>query len=213
MNKICCFVFVVCFSVVAIGAERPVMVSDDNAGQLSDSDVGNFLESIVEAFNKQDCVLYSSYFTKENRDSARRKAGMSFAKDDINISLVEHHILDQVDETAEVALAYKVSSENWSGKVVSKVFLEKEGGAWKLTKEVTVQRRIEQTGYFGQPVSNVPPKVARNNNNAPNCQNGRCGVQPNFQIQATGCANGQCGTKLPFNTNDYCKDFGLKPVR
>ena len=212
MNKICCFIFVVCFSVIAIGAERPVMVSDDNAGQLSDSDVGNFLESIVEAFNKQDCVLYSSYFTKENRDSARRKAGMSFAKDNINVSLVEHHILDQVDESAEVAIAYKVSSENWSGKVVSKVYLEKEGGAWKLTKEVTVQRRVEQTGYFGQPANNAPAKVARNNNNVPNCQNGRCEVQ--VQVQPSGgCANGQCGTRLPFNTNDFCRDLGLKPVR
>lgn len=170
----------------------------------TNSDIADFLNSVVESFNDQNCAKYSSHFIETNRQKKRRDSGLYFASNDSNMSLKESHVLSEAELSAEVALAYSVKDSDY----VSRVFLEKENGEWKISKEIIVKNespydetndriQISQTSsnstssnsYTSNPFSNrsSPPKQ--------NCPGGRCG-----------------GPAAPFSTLKACRDYGFDPI-
>ena len=187
MNKLF-FIYVSLFATSAI-ADRPTMssISADPSSKSSTEETGirQTIEGIAKALNSQDCVEYASFFSKELQSKARRDSGLFFAKNNTSFNLLEQHILSQEEDSAEVAISYEESG----AEIVSRVFLKRENGCWKVIKEVPVKTENKfQQSY--------PERIPVQTTSTPN----RCG------------SNNTCGTSNPFNVTSACRDYGLSPV-
>ena len=187
MNKLF-FIYVSLFATSAI-ADRPTMssISADPSSKSSTEETGirQTIEGIAKALNSQDCVEYASFFSKELQSKARRDSGLFFAKNNTSFNLLEQHILSQEEDSAEVAISYEGSGK----ETVSRVFLKREDGCWKVIKEVPVKTE----NNFQQ---SYPERIPVQTTSTPN----RCG------------SNNTCGTSNPFNVTSACRDYGLSPV-
>lgn len=181
------FFFVLVFSITSFEA----------MGDIKDS-----LDGMVEAFNDQDCVAYSSYFTQSCKSKARRDAGLFFALNNATVSLEENHILVEDEAFAEVAVSYVLRTSDGSKNLTSRLFLEKEDGSWKLKKEIFLapkekdasNRLASQRSFSSNPfVPNQP-------------------VTSNAPAQSQSCPGGSCSPTNPFNVIQACRDFGLSPI-
>jgi len=168
-------------------------------------EIADFLSNVVQDFNSQDCAAYSSHFVESNRQKKRRESGLYFASNDHTMKLKENHILSESEDSAEVAVAYSIKDSDY----VSRVFLSKEDGSWKISKELVVRNEspysdsdsdyqpVVQTGsrqvYTSNPFSNRP--LPPQNNNVQNCPGGKCG-----------------GPQAPFSTLKACRDYGFEPI-
>ena len=162
-------VLVSLFATSAI-ADRPTMygTSADPSSNLSteETSIRQTIEGVAKALNAQDCVEYASFFSKELQSKARRDSGLFFAKNNAFFNLSEQHILSQEEDSAEVAISYEASG----AETVSRVFLKRENGCWKVTKEVLVktEKKFQQA---------CPEIIPVRTTSAPNrCGSGRCGL-------------------------------------
>ena len=149
-------VLVSLFATSAI-ADRPTMygTSADPSSNLS-----------TEETSIRQTVEYASFFSKELQSKARRDSGLFFAKNNAFFNLSEQHILSQEEDSAEVAISYEASG----AETVSRVFLKRENGCWKVTKEVLVktEKKFQQA---------CPEIIPVRTTSAPNrCGSGRCGL-------------------------------------
>jgi len=170
----------------------------------ANQEITDLLNNVVDSFNNQDCAGYSSYFVESNRQKKRRESGLYFASNDHNMKLKESHVLSEGDNAAEVAIAYSIKDSDY----VSRVFLEKEDGSWKISKEVIVRndspyadkdtqfvRGKQYQSYTSNPFSNTPLPPQQQSQNVQNCPGGKCG-----------------GPQAPFSTLKACRDYGFDPI-
>ncbi len=178
-----------------------------HANDYNNSEIVDFLNDVVNSFNEQDCAKYSSHFIKPLRQKKRRDSGLYFASNNSTMSLKESHVLSEGETELEVAVSYKLKSDDQDAEFVSRIFLEKEEDSWKISKELIVSNKSEYdllaTGQF-QVVNNQAVSYTSNpfaNQSLP--------PQP----QQQNCSNGRCGgPQAPFSSLKACRDYGFDPI-
>lgn len=169
----------------------------------ANEDINNFLNNVVESFNNQDCVSYSSNYSSDTRQKRRREAGIFFASNDAKMSLKESHVLHEDKENAEVAVSYTIDGFDY----VSRVFLTKEDGEWKISKEIPV--RTESSKQYA--TTRIPERQSQTEVYTSNpFSSSNTSLPPQNQ---SGCTNGKCGgPQAPFSTLRACRDYGFEPI-
>jgi hypothetical protein len=194
MTKFIAF-FIACFCSISICL-----------GETQDSEATDFLNQVVDSFNNQDCGKYSSYFTESMRQKKRRESGLYFASNDASVSLKESHILSQEEERMEIAVAYLFKVDGQSSDLVSKIFLEKEGSEWKISKEVKIKNKNESDMFIAGPIATASTAAVYASNPFQNQ-----GLPP--QPAQQNCSNGKCGgPQAPFASLKACRDYGFDPI-
>lgn len=149
----------------------------------------SFLNDVVESFNNQDCLRYSSHFIKSIQSKKRREYGLFFAMNDSKMSLKESHIIFENDQKIEIFVSYSIDNNEF----VSKILLDNEDGEWKINKEYMVKRPQVDAQLNVQ-----TPQYASN---------------PFKTGQTQNCSSGSCSTpRIPFGSLNSCRDYGFEPI-
>jgi hypothetical protein len=165
-----------------------------------------FLNGVVDSFNEQDCVAYSSHFVESVRSKKRKESGLFFASNDSKMILKEHHVLADEEQSMEVAVAYSIDNNDY----VSRIFLQKENESWKIDREVLVKKPASEyaSSDYSAP-QNV--RVASQNQVQPTSNPFSNRTLPPQQAQ--NCPGGVCGgPKVPFSSLNACRDYGFDPI-
>lgn len=169
-----------------------------------------FLNEVVDSFNNQDCLTYSSHFVESARPKKRKEAGLFFATNNSRMTLKEHHVLSEDEQFMEVAVAYSIDNNDY----VSRLFLEREGDEWKIDREVFVKKPSSE--YANSSPDYSSPQAVRTASQ-PQQQytsnpfaNRSLPPQPQ---QTQNCPGGVCGgPKVPFSSLKACRDYGFEPI-
>lgn len=194
------FVLFVLSPAVALSSERIRMV--DNASQVSVKDT---LENVCRAFDSENLDLFESCFAESRRKQVRRRYAMVFVKERCSMQLLESHVIEMGEMTAEAAVRYKMSDSYGTKEVVSRVNFVKQNDKWLIDSENMVSKsacggsspvaparpnpRNQPEDPDWDPMNPDPSRVS------PNLQDliGDIGIQPGM-----GCANGRCpGGRCP----------------
>jgi hypothetical protein len=165
-------------------------------------EITDFLNSVVQSFNSQDCVAYASHFTEPNRQKRRRDSGIYFASNNSTMSFKESHVLSETESSAEIAVAYSVKDSDY----VSRIFLEKEDGEWRISKELIVKKESPYEMNYDLPQTTQTTQTTPRSNPFANTS------LPAQQTRQN-CPGGNCGgPQVPFGSLKACRDYGFDPI-
>ena len=101
----------------------------------ANDDIRNALEKVAEHYSNEDCVSFSNCFVESLKNKKRRESAICFAhNDNLSLELLEHHIIKEENEDAEVAVRYILNEVNFT----SILYLQKEDNFWKIKKETNI---------------------------------------------------------------------------
>lgn len=149
-----------------------VRMAVDNVAEI---DVKDCMQTAAQAVADEDLEAFVGCFTAKQRPGLRRKAAMVFVKHEVDLELVDSHLVEKTDRRAELAVMYRVTLSQQSYDVVSLVALEREDGNWRIaTEQVEARSGAQQRGSAAG--SGEPEQVFRFGGDGGGCANGRCGV-------------------------------------
>jgi hypothetical protein len=175
----------------ACPASDRVRMAVDNVALI---DVKDCMQTAAQAVADENLDAYVGCFTAKQRPELRRKAAMVFVKHEVDLELVDSHLVDKAERKAELAVMYRVRLSQQAYDVTSLIGLVREDEQWLIATEQVEgrsgarQRGLaagsgEQAFRFGgggdvvlnpQADGFLPADIGR----APGggCANGRCGV-------------------------------------
>ena len=174
-KKIIGFVFLLFFWCLSLKAQEES--TDRIVAVQSDTGYFDVVEEICEAANAEDHSKYLSFFVNSTKKQ-KKQIVLFFMSNKINMSLLDKKLIELEDDSAELAVEYKMTLNDDSYIFVSLIAMKKIGSDWKILKESVVSKTRESRCRSGNcrvlndnPVFNdLPPK--------PNCANGRCKLIP-----------------------------------
>ena len=168
----------------------------DNSGSISIKDV---VRTAIKAFDSEDIDAYESCFATSRRKQVRRSTAHIFAADECFMNLVDMHIVEDLGDSASVAVKYKFGSPKCSSVVLSEVKLVKEEGRWVIAKELVKSRETADAPQYSsysaaeRPAAWDPMKPDQNK--IPSEIHhlvGDVGIREGFGCVGGRCANGRC---------------------
>lgn len=176
---------------VSCAAEERVRMAVDNVVAI---DVKDCMLAAAEAAAAENLDAFVGCFTQNQRPKIRRQAAMLFVMHELDLELLDSHLLEESGREAEVAVKYRVTMTQPCYDIVSVVKLTREQDAWRIVREQVKSRFMTSGGgscsgseepvfRFGgggdavlgrQAEDFLPADVGRRPGGG--CANGRCGM-------------------------------------
>jgi len=117
-------------SAEALSSER--LRVEDNSEETA---VKDLVRAAASAFDKEDLGSFSSCFKSSRRKSVRRDAALLFAGNQCSMEVVDLHVIDVAEDSAQAAIKYRMGISSAGFEVLSVVSLVKEEGSWAIDRE------------------------------------------------------------------------------
>lgn len=158
-----------------------------DVGNAAEIDVKDRMQTAAQTLADEDLDGFIDCFVTKRRAGLRREAAMVFVRHEIDLELLDSHLVDKTARKAELAVMYRATLSQQSYDIVSLIVLEPEEGTWRIAAEQVKSNSAarqrgsgagsgEQAFRFGGggDVMFNPP----DNDPLPGggCANGRCGV-------------------------------------
>lgn len=186
----CCLPLI---SLLAAWLATPALASDRirmDVGNAAEIDVKDRMKTAAQALADENLDGFIDCFTAKRRPGLRRKAAMVFVKHEIDLELLDSHLVDKTARKAELTVMYRATLSQQSYDVVSLITLETEDGDWLIAAEEVQSRsgirqrgsaagsgeQAFQFGGGGNVMFNPLGNDLLPGNFGGGCANGRCGV-------------------------------------
>lgn len=174
---------------VPCAAEERVRMAVDNVAQI---DIRDCVQAAAQAVADENLDAFVGCFAQKLRPQIRRQAAMLFVAHEIDLELLDSHLVEESGVKAEVAVKYRVTMTEPCYDIISIVNLSREQDAWRIMREQVKSRLMtrghsacagseDQVFRFGGGAAVLDPRAA-------DFLPGDVGRQP-----GGGCANGRCG--------------------
>ncbi|MEI7929404.1 MAG: hypothetical protein WCH40_12705 [Verrucomicrobiales bacterium] len=113
-------------------AEERLRVS---AGNRESIEIRDQFKAVETAANAEDLDAYVECFSERLRKPLRHRIGMLFVKHEISMEILDSHVLESSELSAQVAVKYRARLSGRSYDVVSILGMIKEYDHWRINKE------------------------------------------------------------------------------
>lgn len=193
-------VILVLFCAVPASAQERRISMVDNSGVISIKEV---VRTAIKAFDSEDLDAYESCFKSSRRKQVRRTTAHLFAAEECFMNLVDMHIIEDLGDSASVAVKYKFGGSNSSSVVLSEVRLAKEDGMWLIERELVRSKETADTPQSPSYVAAENPAAWNPMKPDPNKIPseihhliGDVGIRDGFGCVGGRCANGRCAKSI-----------------
>jgi hypothetical protein len=100
------------------------------------SSVQGCLSAVCSATSSEDLEPFLDCFTTSTRRKLRKPAAIMFVQHDVAMELIDHKIIQQTGNKAQVAVKYTTTRSGNRYTVLSMVDMQKEHGYWKIAREI-----------------------------------------------------------------------------
>lgn len=153
------------------GSGRVVVLENDG------TEMRACIRTVERAVNNEDLDAYVECFVVGIRSPLRHRIGMLFVKHEMEMEILDIHVLGVSEKGGEVAVKYRAVLSGRASEVVAVLHMKQEDGRWRIDKETVHSNQ-------GQPAKTV------------NCGS-TCGMQ---QFHFGG---GQVAGGVPLNWNPF----------
>ncbi len=118
---------------------------------LEQADPRNCVSQAAEMATVKNLAGYLECFSARSQKKLRKETALVFTRHDIEIDLLEAHVVKQTSTKCELAVRYRAKLSASQFDVVSLVALKKENGCWKIAgeKPESFQRHSQTISVFG----------------------------------------------------------------
>ena len=102
---------------------------------LEQTDPRNCVSQAAEMANAENLVGYLECFSAGSQKKLRKEAALFFARHDVEMDLLDAHVLKEGPTKSELAVRYRAKLSDSQYDVVSLVAVKKENGYWKISSE------------------------------------------------------------------------------
>ena len=125
-------VCLLCLICSPLWAEERLRVS---AGNRESIEIRDQVKVVETAANTEDLDAYVECFSERLRKPLRHRIGMLFVKHEISMEILDSHVLELSEQSAQVAVKYRARLSGRSYDVVSILGMIKEYDRWRINKE------------------------------------------------------------------------------
>lgn len=170
-------------------ADDRVRMAVDNVGEI---DVKDRMQTAAQAVADEDLDAFVGCFAQKQQPRIRRRAALLFAMHELDLELLDCHLVEESGSKAEMVVKYRVTMTEPCCDIVSLVNLTREQDAWRIVREQVKSQRMSRGRASGpgseEQVFRFGGGDAAFNPNADDFLPADIGRQP-----GGGCANGRCG--------------------
>ena len=103
----------------------------------------NCVSQAAEMANAENLAGYLECFSASSQKKLRKEAAMLFTRHDVEMDLLDAHVVKEGPTKGEVAVRYRARLSDSSYDVVSLVAVKKENGYWKIAAEKVQEYECE----------------------------------------------------------------------
>lgn len=119
--------------------ERVGVVLNANA----DGEIHDQIRNLADMASAENLEGYLACFAKNRVRQLRKEAATTFVRHDVQLDLLDSHVIKTRGNRSEVAVKYRAVLSEWEYEVISLLTMTREDGYWKISSEKIQEFQID----------------------------------------------------------------------